>query len=709
MNKVDFTYNDDKYFVQCSNDDKMKDIIAKFLSKINKERKNIVFLYNGLMINEELSFNQCANRLDRSRNYMSVVVVEGQNSNDDSVNLKKSNYIICPQCEEDAFLSIKDFKLSITGCNKQHKTEDLELKELEKTQYIDQSKILCDNCRTLKSDTSDNKFFVCINCKQKLCPKCKDKHDVAHKDYIKEYEENQFFCQIHFDEYSNYCSDCKKDLCKSCLKEHENHKFIAYESIIPDLNLLKGDELRDTKEKIYRLKTIINGMIYQLNNLNKNLDTYFDIYDSIISNFDIKKSNYYIIENVNGMKKYNNNFLGHITEIIKDNNLKSQFTNIISLQTKIDFKRIKQNKELQKKDNNSFNDIIDNKEKSNPLGDEYENFNINKMKELYSYTTKNEVEKFFILNDRRILTDQRYYDENGNSFHKLCVYSLINGFICDINMDYVQIESFYQMDDGNVIIYDSNHKDEKIKIIKIKKNEIEEIWNFDQKPGHCQKLLKDKFLISIQTDKPNPGFFRNIVKKKYEKQLYTYEKGKLVHYKDIHQIYEDKNTLNLLQVDENEYIFYTKEENEKTENDSKKEKEEEDEEPEYTNFLMFYDMLNDKIIKHLKVGKGDNNDGMILIRKDFLLIGGNSNSIILIDVKNREMVKKYNCDIVITETICLNENIFLYHSRKLYQYEFKDSNNIELKEEKDLHVELISKFPGNRLIIYDDKKITIYG
>ena len=141
MNKVDFTYNDDKYFVQCSNDDKMIDIISKFLSKINKERKNIVFLYNGLMINEELSFNQCANRLDRSRNYMSVVVVEGQNSNDDSVNLKKSNYIICPQCEEDAFLSIKDFKLSITGCNKQHKTEDLELKELEKTQYIDQSKI----------------------------------------------------------------------------------------------------------------------------------------------------------------------------------------------------------------------------------------------------------------------------------------------------------------------------------------------------------------------------------------------------------------------------------------------------------------------------------------------------------------------------------------------------------------------------------------
>ena len=49
MNKVDFTYNDDKYFVQCNNDDKMKDIIDKFLNKAGKNRRNIVFLYNGLI------------------------------------------------------------------------------------------------------------------------------------------------------------------------------------------------------------------------------------------------------------------------------------------------------------------------------------------------------------------------------------------------------------------------------------------------------------------------------------------------------------------------------------------------------------------------------------------------------------------------------------------------------------------------------------
>ena len=51
MNKVDFTYNDDKYFVQCNYEDKMRDIIDKFLSKAGKNRKNVVFIYNGQLIN----------------------------------------------------------------------------------------------------------------------------------------------------------------------------------------------------------------------------------------------------------------------------------------------------------------------------------------------------------------------------------------------------------------------------------------------------------------------------------------------------------------------------------------------------------------------------------------------------------------------------------------------------------------------------------
>ena len=94
MNKVEFCFNDVKFIAQCNKDDKMKDIIAKFLSKSGQTKNSVFFLYNGRIINDELVFNKCANSLDRSRNYMNVIVLESQGLNDESVNLIKSKYII---------------------------------------------------------------------------------------------------------------------------------------------------------------------------------------------------------------------------------------------------------------------------------------------------------------------------------------------------------------------------------------------------------------------------------------------------------------------------------------------------------------------------------------------------------------------------------------------------------------------------------------
>ena len=59
----------------------------------------------------------------------------------------------------------------------------MDLKELENTQYIDQSKIYCDNCHTCKNEINDFKFFVCNKCKINLCPSCNESHDKTHKKY----------------------------------------------------------------------------------------------------------------------------------------------------------------------------------------------------------------------------------------------------------------------------------------------------------------------------------------------------------------------------------------------------------------------------------------------------------------------------------------------------------------------------------------------
>ena len=707
MNKVEFNYNDIRFFVQCQNEEKMKDIISKFLTKANRNKKNIYFLYNGRIINEELAFNKCANSLDRSRNYMNVLVIEGQGSSDEALNLLKSKYLICPKCNENANISIKDFQISISGCINGHKKEGFHLNEFEKTQYIDQSKIICNTCKNAKSDIPDNKFFVCFSCKQILCPKCKDQHDKSHK--IKDYEERHFYCSIHCDSYINYCLDCKKDICALCEDEHKAHQITKYESIIHDIDSMKEKELKDTKEKIYELKTIINEMINKLNNLNKNLDAYFEIYNHIISQFDITKQNYCLIQNVNNIRMYNDNFIVMMTEIIKDNNLKSQFTSIVKLYTKIDFQKKENIIEIgnkQKIESKSNNNIISNEiiqkdvednyykfKKYNPMDVKYENFNLNQIKELQTFTTKSEVEKILILHDNRILSLQSYSDEDWEYIYKLCIYSPNNRFTCDINVDFYDSDNIFLMDDGYVLIENKNRN---IKTIKINKNNIEEIWSFEVKISDINRLINNNFLL--ETYKSLTGsynFFDPKTRFKYSYLLYKYENGKLIFIKDISDIYEKEEHIQCIcQINENEFaISATQKGKIYGKND----------------FVIFYDILEGKKISSLKVGKGENTNDMYLLKKETLIVGGDRN-IILIDAKNKKIIKRYNYFFWNLDIIYLNEKSFLYaDNNNIFQYELENDNTLILKEKREIKHGLIKKYPDNKLLIYNDKTISIYG
>ena len=706
MNRVNFNYNDDTFIIQCNNDDKMKDIISKFFNKLGNNKRNIFFLYNGQIINEELTFDKCANSLDRSRNCINVVVLEGQKRDDESKTVIKSDYIICPICNENAYLSIKDFKINIYGCKSGHKTENLQINELQKTQYIDQSKIKCDMCNSLISEINENKFFTCYICKCNLCPSCKDIHEESHKSNIKSYEENQFNCNVHFEKYSCYCDECKIDICSLCKNEHENHKIITYDSIMPDIEIIKNNELKETKEKIYELKSIINSMQYQLNKLNKNLDIYFDIYNNIISTFNKEKKNYFLINNVNNMNKYNNNFLRYISETTKDNNLKSQFTSIINLQTKIEFKKSFKNIEKEiietniiEENNVTDNNINDNNiQKNLNLENNYNNINITKLKELQSFTTKYEINKLLVLNDGRILTKQVYYDENYEGFYKLCVYSTKNNneFTCDIIFDCEDISDFYLMDNGYVVIYISEIKTSTIKIIKFEKNNIKEIWKMEKGISKFKKLSNNLFYIRFvfKTDRMVMGFFGMQPDFEHKAELYLYDNKQLLQYKDINELYQKEKFKNLCQINDNEIVFYvTKKGKLYGEND----------------FLIFYDIKMDKEIKILKIGNGENSKDMLLINKENLFIERDEN-IIIIDTQNRNIKKKLKILLIADYITILNEKLFLHNYKKnLSLYEVEGEETIKLKETISFEGYDIVKYPDNRLIDYSDKKIIIYG
>ena len=714
MNKADFSYNDNKYFVQCNNEEKMKEIIMKFFNKLGGKRKNLFFLYNGQIINEELTFIKCANSLDKSRNYMNILVIEGQDSDDDSSKLIKSKYIICPQCNENALMSIKDFKMIIHGCKNGHTSETYQINEFNDTQLIDRSKIKCSVCENLKCETKANVFYVCHTCKQNLCPKCKDIHDEKHN--VIDYDDNNFYCNVHCDKFKFYCEDCKKDLCISCKNEHENHKLIIYDNIIPDNDSIKKNQLKDTKEKIYQLKTIINEKINHLNKLNKNLDIYFDIYNNIIKNFDEDKKNYSIIKNMNDMIQYNSNFIGNITEILKDDNNKSQFVNVMNMQYKMEFKNGKDTQSINKKeeiiqdktpkDNHGEND--NNEEDIPPYDfskDKYENFQFNQIKELKSYKAQYEILKLEVLNDGRIFTIQKYRDEEGKKHFKLCVYSILNEFICDINIDFEEIKYIFKTEDGNLVLLT---KKETIMIIKILKNIFKKLFNLEG-IFEIKRISNNRFFIDLgqKTGKmiiiPTfTGDKKTFPELEYHKYIYLYEKGKLILEKNITDIYKKEKALNICLINENEYVLFCREKITLL--------------GEY-DFLKFYDATTNTVTKKVKLGKkdpyNDENYDMFYAGGDNLMLQRplmTGEKFILVDINNKNIKKEYDYIINPKECFYLNEKIFLTNNfGDVYLYEFEDSNNIKLKDEKKNWCFCIKKYPGNKLLRCKNNTISIYA
>ena len=68
MAEIKFTYEGNNTIIQCDINDKISEIINKFLTKINKEENtSLYYLYHRRKIKEELTFYELANQLDKSR------------------------------------------------------------------------------------------------------------------------------------------------------------------------------------------------------------------------------------------------------------------------------------------------------------------------------------------------------------------------------------------------------------------------------------------------------------------------------------------------------------------------------------------------------------------------------------------------------------------------------------------------------------------
>ena len=117
MAEVIFSYKGIDNTIQCNIHDLMKDIINKFIQKISKN--DLYYIYNGENINKELSFIQQANEFDKDRKKMNILVYDNEN-NIIKENIEISREFICPECNDNILLNIKDYRISYE-CINNHK------------------------------------------------------------------------------------------------------------------------------------------------------------------------------------------------------------------------------------------------------------------------------------------------------------------------------------------------------------------------------------------------------------------------------------------------------------------------------------------------------------------------------------------------------------------------------------------------------------
>ena len=623
--------------------------------------------------------------------------------------------------------------------------------QFEKTQYIDETKIICNVCKNNKNDVYGNKFYICVNCKFKLCPLCKTSHDKSHN--IIDYDEKNYICATHFESYTSYCYDCKKDLCTMCEKEHSNHKSITYGSIIPDMNEVNS-ELKNLNKKINECKSEINKIIEKLKN---NLDIYYKISYDIISNYENKKRNYPILQNIN----YFNGFMKNINKTISENKIVNEINNIISLFYKnIEYQNDKEKErnekeEVREKDNDKENEITSIKEeknsenikeeeneieeiqKYNPLDDKFEKFKVSKLRETKKFEVS-KIEELIILQDQKILFSQKLYDKDENTKYTFFVYDSNNKFKCDFSLETNSLDNMFQME---IKKYTTKYTIKKLIILQDQRMLC--LQKFDDKDGESKYIFfvydtKNNFKCDFSFEaysvknmlQMNDGNIIISYSRKYEKltkvvkvkkkcfefiqdfkdyiyniykisekivaitdcdyvKFYSYIKGKLISKNRKENI---GHIYDLCCINNSEIaIYYYKDEKLFG----------------YNAFLLFYDIKYYYKKKTLKLGDGQRGKLIQLVNENTLILDRNS-KIVIIDAKNRIVKKEIKFEYDIYSIILLNENNFLIGTCnsicqcEIYNFHFT------LKEKKDIDFDFFDKYPGNKLIISKDKEISIY-
>ena len=344
MAQVTFNYNSRNLIILCEENETIRDICKKFAEKTKIDINSIYFIYSGKKININLTFSQCANDEDKQRKKMIILVnnIYNNNNNINQANIKSKD-IICPICKKNCKIKIKNYKIQLYDCKNKHNINNIPLNEFENTQFIDESKIICNKCKyNSKNQIYNHEFYKCNSCDLNLCPICKLEHQKIHNNIIN-YEKINYICNLHNEIFNSYCKKCGNNICMFCEKEHEDHEIIYFGKIIPNKNEVK-DNISNLKEKIDKIKIDVEEIINILNKIIENIEINYKINNDIINNnIEFKNKNYEILYNLREINDNTNNIIEDINNIINEKNANYKLRNLYQLFSKMNEKEKKIN------------------------------------------------------------------------------------------------------------------------------------------------------------------------------------------------------------------------------------------------------------------------------------------------------------------------------------------------------------------------------
>ena len=106
-----FTLNGENLTIQCSTEDKLKDICQKYSTQIKEKMNTLLFLYKENQVNFDLSFKEQANDVDRNNHEMKISVYK----------------YICPECNEKNIVEKLD-KIILNNNKIEDSINDIKLK-----------------------------------------------------------------------------------------------------------------------------------------------------------------------------------------------------------------------------------------------------------------------------------------------------------------------------------------------------------------------------------------------------------------------------------------------------------------------------------------------------------------------------------------------------------------------------------------------------